>query len=178
MQVEDAWKGTEFIVFAHRDSKDVFILGSTDDIQVTLDDSIVSCQGAKCSTLPRVTPSVCAFDAPSSVLCQVNISTIAGSRHVGPIKSRVDDWERQLALFSETLVSLLMLLASCSCDLPREFRYLLVVYCEIIACRMSGLTAKGTGSIWRASLVLRTSSANFLMRRRCSHRWTSRGRKS
>ena len=32
----------EFIVLAHRDSKDVFILGGTDDIQVQLDDSIVS----------------------------------------------------------------------------------------------------------------------------------------
>lgn len=33
-QVEDAWKTTEFIVIPHRDSKDVFILGGTDDIQV------------------------------------------------------------------------------------------------------------------------------------------------
>lgn len=59
----------------HRDSKDVFILGGTDDIQVLLDDS------------------------------QVNISTIAGSRHVGPIKPKVEEWTKQLALFSETLVS-------------------------------------------------------------------------
>lgn len=63
----------------HRDSKDVFILGGTDDIQVLLDDS------------------------------QVNISTIAGSRHVGPIKSRVEEWGKQLSLFSETLVRI-------SCD--------------------------------------------------------------
>ena len=35
---------------------------------------------------------------------QVNISTIAGSRHVGPIKPRVDEWNKQLKLFSETLV--------------------------------------------------------------------------
>ena len=60
----------------HRDSKDVFILGGTDDIQVLLDDS------------------------------QVNISTIAGSRHVGPIKPRVEEWSKQLALFAETLVNL------------------------------------------------------------------------
>ena len=37
----------------------------------------------------------------------VNISTIAGSRHVGPIKPRVEDWQKQLALFADTLVSLL-----------------------------------------------------------------------
>ena len=66
----------EFVVLPHRDSKDVFILGGTDDIQVLLDDS------------------------------QVNISTIAGSRHVGPIKARVEEWSKQLALFAETLVSL------------------------------------------------------------------------
>ena len=41
-QVEDAWKTAEFIVLSHRESKDVFILGGTDDIQVLLDDSIVS----------------------------------------------------------------------------------------------------------------------------------------
>ena len=35
---------------------------------------------------------------------QVTISTIAGSRHVGPIKPRVEEWGKQLAVFSETLV--------------------------------------------------------------------------
>jgi dynein heavy chain len=64
-------------VIPHRDSKDVFILGGTDDIQVILDDS------------------------------QVNISTIAGSRHVGPIKPKVEEWTKQLSLFSETLVIVL-----------------------------------------------------------------------
>lgn len=72
--MEDSWKSTEFVVLPHRESKDVFILGGTDDIQVLLDDS------------------------------QVNISTIAGSRHVGPIKSRVEEWSKQLSLFSETMV--------------------------------------------------------------------------
>ena len=41
LQVEDAWKTMEFVVLAHRDSKDIFILGGTDDIQVLLDDSQV-----------------------------------------------------------------------------------------------------------------------------------------
>ncbi|XP_015770017.1 PREDICTED: dynein heavy chain 6, axonemal-like [Acropora digitifera] len=72
-KVEDSWKQTEFIVLPHRDSKDVFILGGIDDIQALLDDSMI------------------------------NISTIAGSRHVGPIRPRVEDWQRQLHLFSETL---------------------------------------------------------------------------
>ncbi|XP_055873384.1 dynein axonemal heavy chain 6-like isoform X2 [Biomphalaria glabrata] len=72
-KVVDSWKTTEFIVLNHKDSKDVFILGNTDDIQQLLDDSII------------------------------NIATIASSRHVGPIKSQVDDWQRDLDLFGRTL---------------------------------------------------------------------------
>uniref|UniRef100_A0A8C2GSU6 Dynein, axonemal, heavy chain 6 n=1 Tax=Cyprinus carpio TaxID=7962 RepID=A0A8C2GSU6_CYPCA len=33
-KIEESWKTTEFVVLPHRDSKDVFILGGTDDIQV------------------------------------------------------------------------------------------------------------------------------------------------
>ena len=54
----------------------MYILGGLDEIMALLDDSVV------------------------------NISTIAGSRHVGPIKPRVEDWQKQLALFADTLVSL------------------------------------------------------------------------
>ncbi|KAG8512932.1 Dynein heavy chain 6, axonemal [Galemys pyrenaicus] len=72
-KVEDSWKTTEFMVLPHRDSKDVFILGGTDDIQVLLDDSTI------------------------------NIATIASSRYVGPLKARVDDWYKHLALFNQTL---------------------------------------------------------------------------
>ncbi|XP_052028538.1 LOW QUALITY PROTEIN: dynein axonemal heavy chain 6 [Apodemus sylvaticus] len=72
-KVEDSWKTTEFVILPHRDSKDVFILGGTDDIQVLLDDSTI------------------------------NIATIASSRYVGPLKSRVDDWQKQLSLFNQTL---------------------------------------------------------------------------
>ncbi|KAK2908777.1 hypothetical protein Q8A67_004614 [Cirrhinus molitorella] len=72
-KIEESWKTTEFVVLPHRDSKDVFILGGTDDIQVLLDDSIV------------------------------NVATVASSRYAGPIKPRVDKWQRQLSLFSQTL---------------------------------------------------------------------------
>lgn len=72
-KVEDSWKSVDFIVLPHKDSKDVFILGGTDDIQQNLDDSMI------------------------------NISTIASSRHVGPIKPRVEDWQKQLDLFTKTL---------------------------------------------------------------------------
>ena len=51
----------------------MFILGGTDDIQQNLDDS------------------------------NINISTIASSRHVGPIKAKVDEWAKQIDLFNKTL---------------------------------------------------------------------------
>ena len=74
-KVEESWKACEFTVLQYKDYKDVFILGGTDDIQVLLDDS------------------------------NINIQTIASSRHVAPIKAQVDTWVKQLELFGKTLVS-------------------------------------------------------------------------
>ena len=75
LKVEDSWKTLEFTVLPFKDFKDVYILGPTEDVQVNLDDS------------------------------NINIQTIASSRYVGPIKSRVDEWLRQLDMFGKTLVS-------------------------------------------------------------------------
>lgn len=72
-KVEDSWKSLDFVVIPYKESKEVYILGGTDEIQQNLDDS------------------------------NINISTIASSRHVGPIKPRVDDWQRQLDQFNKTL---------------------------------------------------------------------------
>ena len=72
-KVEDSWKTVDFTVLPHKDSKDVFILGGTDEIQQNLDDS------------------------------NINISTIASSRHIGPIKAKVDEWSKQIELFNKTL---------------------------------------------------------------------------
>ncbi|KAA8595375.1 hypothetical protein FQN60_012510 [Etheostoma spectabile] len=73
-KVEDVWKTTEFTVLSHGDSKEVFILGGTEEIQVVLlDDSII------------------------------NVGTVASSRYVTPIKSKVDKLLRQLTLFNQTL---------------------------------------------------------------------------
>ena len=66
-----------------KDYNDVFILGGTDDVQVNLDES------------------------------NINIQTIASSRHVGPIKPRVDEWVKQLEIFGKTLVSLVHLQSFC-----------------------------------------------------------------
>lgn len=73
-KVQDIWKSLEFIVISHKDSGDVFILGSLEEIQGALDES------------------------------NINIQTIAASRHVAPIKPRLDEWAKQLDLFSQTLV--------------------------------------------------------------------------
>ena len=67
------WNDTEFIVLPYRESKDVFILGSIEDIQTLLEDS------------------------------QVTIATIKSSRFIGPIRGEVEKWDRMLQLFSETL---------------------------------------------------------------------------
>lgn len=52
----------------------MFILSALDDVNVILDET------------------------------HINLSTIASSRSVGPIKPRVDDWMRKMDLFSKTLV--------------------------------------------------------------------------
>lgn len=62
----------------YKDAKDVYILGSLEDIQTILDES------------------------------NINITTIASSRHVGPIKPRVEDWIKQLEHFSKTLVNIFL----------------------------------------------------------------------
>ncbi|KAJ3226918.1 Dynein heavy chain 6, axonemal [Clydaea vesicula] len=72
-KVVRTWNDVEFTVINYRDAKDVFILGAVDDIQTFLEDS------------------------------QVTIATIKGSRFIGPIKTEVDKWDKQLSLFSETL---------------------------------------------------------------------------
>ncbi|ODM98966.1 Dynein heavy chain 6, axonemal [Orchesella cincta] len=72
-KVEDSWADVEFIVLPYKDQRDVFILGGTDDIQVLLDDS------------------------------NIHMATISSSRHVGPIKPKVDEWNRLLDIFSQTL---------------------------------------------------------------------------
>lgn len=75
-QVEDSWKALEYIVIPHKESKDVYILGTLEDVQAVLDES------------------------------NINVNTIASSRHVGPIKQRVDEWMKNLDMFSKTLVNI------------------------------------------------------------------------
>ena len=59
-KVEEGFKECELIVLPHKDSKDIFILGGTDDVQAELDDG------------------------------RVMMATIASSRYVGPIQNKVN----------------------------------------------------------------------------------------
>jgi dynein heavy chain len=71
--VSNSWAELEFEVQVYKEQKDVYKLGAVDDVTANLDDSLVS------------------------------INTILGSRYVGAIRSTVDEWQRKLLLFSDTL---------------------------------------------------------------------------
>lgn len=73
-KVEDSWKSLDFVILRHKEAKDVFILGSLEEIQATLDDS------------------------------NITIQTVQASKHVGPVKTQVDDWTKRLGLLARTLV--------------------------------------------------------------------------
>ncbi|XP_026666919.1 dynein heavy chain 6, axonemal [Ceratina calcarata] len=72
-KVVHTWEGLEFIVIPYKEGKDVFILGSLEEIQVAMDES------------------------------NINLQTINASRHVGPIRPVVEEWVQKLDLFTATL---------------------------------------------------------------------------
>ncbi|KAJ8737210.1 hypothetical protein PYW07_000481 [Mythimna separata] len=72
-KVEEMWASLEFPVILHKDAKDVYVLGGLEEIQTCVDEA------------------------------NIHISTILSSRNCGPIKGRVEEWARNLELFSKTL---------------------------------------------------------------------------
>jgi len=74
-KVVNAWQDLELVVIQHRDSSDSLVLGVLDEIQQVLDDSFI------------------------------HMNSILSSRHVGPIKIRVQAWHKSLNLFASTIVS-------------------------------------------------------------------------
>ncbi|XP_072930463.1 dynein axonemal heavy chain 6 isoform X2 [Epargyreus clarus] len=72
-KVEEIWAALEFPVLLHKDARDVYVLGGLDEIQASVDES------------------------------NIHVSTILSSRNCGPIRSRVDEWAKNLELFSRTL---------------------------------------------------------------------------
>ncbi|XXQ39846.1 AAA+ ATPase domain-containing protein [Plasmodiophora brassicae] len=72
-KVVNTWKDLDFNLVPYKDQKDVWILGSLEDIIASLDESLVS------------------------------INTISGSRYVEPIRKTVQEWNRKLLLFQEII---------------------------------------------------------------------------
>lgn len=72
-QVRDTWLEMELQVIPYKEFKDIFILGSVEEITVALKESLVT------------------------------VSTLAGSRYVAPIRDEVEQWQKDLLLFQETL---------------------------------------------------------------------------
>ena len=72
-KVIDMWADTEFTLLSYKEQKDVYILGAIDDVMVLVDDSMVT------------------------------MGTITASRFVGGIREKVEQYEKGLNVFSETL---------------------------------------------------------------------------
>ncbi|XP_063373463.1 dynein axonemal heavy chain 6 [Cydia amplana] len=72
-KVEDIWQCLELPVLLHKDARDVFVLGGLEEIQAAVDES------------------------------NIHIGTILSSRNCGPIKSRVEEWAKNLDIFARTL---------------------------------------------------------------------------
>ena len=73
LKVTAVWKDLDFIVNPYKEQRDVFILGSVEDIQTALDESLVQ------------------------------LNTILGSRYCAPIRKQVMKSQNQLLLLSDTL---------------------------------------------------------------------------
>ena len=72
-KVTKQWDTIDFVVLPYKDVKDLYVLGDTSEVVVSLDDSLVT------------------------------INTVLGSRYVAGIREYVDAWRAKLLHFSETL---------------------------------------------------------------------------
>lgn len=72
-KIRRGWEKQVFTVLTHRDQHGLFILGSLEEIFTLLEDN------------------------------QVTLQTMLGSRYIRGIQDRVDEWEKKLAVLSETL---------------------------------------------------------------------------
>ena len=72
-KVTSIWDTLDFVVLPYKDVKDLYVLGDTSEVVISLDDSLVT------------------------------INTVLGSRYVAGIREYVDNWRAKLMHFSETL---------------------------------------------------------------------------
>ena len=72
-KIQKVWDVTKFIILNHRDQPDLFVLGSLEEVFTALEDN------------------------------QVTLQTMLGSRFIGGIQDRVEEWAKKLAVLSESL---------------------------------------------------------------------------
>lgn len=74
-KVEDSWNGLCLIVLPYKNTNDYFILGSLEEVQITLEEAMI------------------------------NLNTIITSKNVTMIKARVEEWINSLNIMNNILVS-------------------------------------------------------------------------
>lgn len=72
-EVENTWSQLPFTVIPYRDSRDIYILGSLDDVLATLDST------------------------------QLSVSAMRASRYVAPLKDQVEAWYQKLSLAQQVI---------------------------------------------------------------------------
>jgi dynein heavy chain len=77
-KVRNMWVNCDIELNPYKEAKDMWVVGSTEEITTNLDD------------------------------CLVTINTILGSRFVGPIRDEVEKWQHRLVLFQDTMDEWLM----------------------------------------------------------------------
>ena len=71
--IREGWDKANFTLNNHRDQEDVYVLGALDEIFLLLEDN------------------------------QVTLQTMLGSRYIAGVHAEVEEWEKKLALLSDTL---------------------------------------------------------------------------
>lgn len=79
-KIEDSWKIVDLIVLPYKNSHDIFILGSLEEVQLTLEEA------------------------------NINLNTLISSKHVVMIRSRVEEWINSMNIMNDVLVSNIIIL--------------------------------------------------------------------
>jgi len=79
-KIEDSWKIVDLIILPYKNAHDIFILGSLEEVQLTLEEA------------------------------NINLNTLISSKHVVMIRSRVEEWIRSMNIMNDVLVSNLVII--------------------------------------------------------------------
>lgn len=74
-KVEDSWKIVDLIVLPYKNSNDLFVLGSLEEVQLTLEEA------------------------------NINLNTLISSKHIMMIKPKIVEWINSMAIMNDILVS-------------------------------------------------------------------------